>query len=219
MRGTQVIIPESLQAEVIGLAHEGHMGATKTLRQTCWFPQTCLPCSTTIPSMHPEPLKPHMLPERRWQQLHADFKGPLGNKYYLYIIIDQFSKYPEVDVITSTSFSKLKPFLDRIMATHIIPEEISTDSGSPYFSGEMAYYAKRMGFQHHQVTSFDPKSNGFAENFVQFMCKLVHTSLIEGKNPKKKLNTCLPQYRSTPYIPRGVDLTNLQTGISGVGYF
>ena len=43
MRGTQIIIPDSLQAEVIGLAHEGHMGATKMLnllRKTCWFPQT-----------------------------------------------------------------------------------------------------------------------------------------------------------------------------------
>ena len=65
MRGTQ-IIPESLQAEVIGLAHEGHMGAMKELsllRQTCWFPkrsklvneydQTCLPCSAAIPFTHP----------------------------------------------------------------------------------------------------------------------------------------------------------------------
>ena len=73
MRGTQIIIPESLQAEVIGLAHEGHIGTTKTLsllRQTCWFPQmsklneyvqTCLPCSAAIPFMHPESLKPHVI--------------------------------------------------------------------------------------------------------------------------------------------------------------
>ena len=93
MRGTQIIIPESLQAEVIGLAHEGHMRATKTLshlRQTCWFPQmskfaseyvqTCLPCFATILFTHPEPLEPHMLPERPWQQLHTDFKGPVENK-------------------------------------------------------------------------------------------------------------------------------------------
>ena len=167
MRGTQIIIPESLQADVIGLAHERHMGATKMLsllRQTCWFPQmsklvneyiqTCLSCSATIPFTHPEPRKPRMLPKRPWQQLHSDFKGPTRNKYYLHIIIDQ---YPEVDVITSTSFSKLDPCLDRIMATHGMPEEISTDNGSPYFGSEMANYAKRMGFRHHQVTHWTQK--------------------------------------------------------------
>ena len=213
MRGTQIISPESLQAEVIELAQKTHMGAMKTfslLRQTCWFPQmsklvneyvqTCLPCSAAIPFMYPEPLKPHMLPERPWQQLHTDFKGPIGNKYYLHIIIDQFSKYPEVDVVTSTSFSELEPCLDRIMATHGIPEETSTDNGSPYFGSNIANETKRMGFRHHQVTPLDNKSNGFAENFVKIMCKLVHTSITEGKDPKKELNTYLPHYRSTPHI-------------------
>ena len=42
MTGTQTITPESLQAEVISLTHEGYSGAMKTLspfRQTCWFPK------------------------------------------------------------------------------------------------------------------------------------------------------------------------------------
>ena len=87
-------------------------------------------------------------------------------KYYLHITVDQFSKYPYIDVVTSTSFPKLEPRLDRIMGTHDIPEEISTDNGSPYFGSEMANCAKKMGFQHYQVSPLDPKSDGFAENFV-----------------------------------------------------
>ena len=59
-------------------------------------------------------------------------KGPIGSKYYLHVLIDQFSKYPEVDVISSTSFSKLEPRLDRILATHGVPDEITTDNGPPY---------------------------------------------------------------------------------------
>ena len=42
LRGSQIVIPLSLQADVIGLAHEGHQYSDKTLkllRQTCWFPQ------------------------------------------------------------------------------------------------------------------------------------------------------------------------------------
>ena len=42
--------------------------------------------------------------------------------------------------------------MDRILATHGVPEEITTDNGPPYFSDEMAHYAKKMGFRHHSTT-------------------------------------------------------------------
>ena len=35
------------------------------------------------------------------------------------------------------------------------------------------------------------------------MCKLVHTSIIEGKVPKKEINTYLLLYRLTPHITTG----------------
>ena len=65
MRGSQAVIPTPLQAEVIGLGHEGHMGAGKTLnllRQSCWFPnmgqlvreyvRTCLPGAAAVSTLH-----------------------------------------------------------------------------------------------------------------------------------------------------------------------
>ena len=61
-------------------------------------------------------------------------------------MIDQFSKYPEVDIVTSTSFKKLRPILDRVMATHGIPETVSSDNGPPYPSDDMEIYAAEKGF-------------------------------------------------------------------------
>ena len=129
---------------MIGLAHEGHLGADKTvalIRETCWFPKmhskveefvkSCKGCTAAINTTPPVPLEPNMLPERPWQKLHGDFKGPIGAKYYLHIIIDQYSKFPEVDVITSTKFEALRPVLDRVFCTHGIPETLSTDNGPP----------------------------------------------------------------------------------------
>ena len=165
--------------------------------------KTCLPCEPANPRTRPEPLKPQMLPDRPWQKLHADFKGPIGKKYYLHIVIDQYSKYPEVDIVKSTEFSKVEPCLNRIMATHGIPEELTTDNGSPYFGHEMERYSKKMGFNHHLVTPLDPQSNGFAENFVKQMCKLVHTSIVKNKDAKKELNTYLLHYRSAPHTTTG----------------
>ena len=41
VQNEQVVSPASLQADVIGIAHEGHLGVDKILsllRETCWFP-------------------------------------------------------------------------------------------------------------------------------------------------------------------------------------
>ena len=162
-----------------------------------------LRCAATVSHTPPVPLKPNLLPERPWQNLNADFIGPIAEKYYLHVVIDQYSKYPEVDIVSSTSFSKLEPCLDRIMVTLHIPEQLTTDNGSPYFSDEMAQYAKWMGFKHHPVTPKDPQSNGFAESFVKLLCKLVHTATAEGKDPKRELYYGILQYRATPHATLG----------------
>ena len=77
------------------------------------------------------------------------------------------------------------------MATHGIPEQLTTDNGSPYFSNEMARYAGRTGFKHHPVTPKDPQNDGFAQRFVKLLCKLFHTTIAEGKGPKRELHNHL----------------------------
>ena len=84
-----------------------HNKTVNFLRETCWFPsmhkmvseyvKSCIPCAAAVPNTRPVPLKPQYLPELPWQKLHADFKGPIAGKYYLHVLIDQYSKYPEVD--------------------------------------------------------------------------------------------------------------------------
>ena len=141
LRGEQIVLPSALWVRAVETAHEGHLYATKTLqllRQSCWFPgmrklvdefvESCLPCNAASPHNPPVPLQPNLLPEKPWQKLHCDFKGPIANKYYLHVVIDQYSKYPEVDIVTSTGFKKLRPILDRVFACHGIPEALSSDN-------------------------------------------------------------------------------------------
>ena len=133
-RVSQIVIPESLQTDVIGLAHEGHQyaGFQVTGPQLWW----------KLSSMHnatrahtpPVSLDPNILPDRPCQRLHADFKDPIEGKYLL--TCHQYSKYPEVDLVTSTSFKKLKPVLNCVFATHSYPETVTTDNGPPYSSYE-----------------------------------------------------------------------------------
>ena len=212
MRNDQIVIPAKLRARAIETAHQSHQNIDKTLkllRQTCWFPQmnravsdfveSCISCNAASNHNPPVPLEPNLLPDRAWQNLHADFKGPIAGSYYLHVVIDQYSKYPEVDVLKSTEFTKLQPVLDRIFATHGIPETLTTDNGPPYSSHKMSEYARDMGFKLTPVTPEDPQSNGFAENFVKLMCKLVHTAVADRKNPKDEVQNFLLQYRATPH--------------------
>ena len=205
---SQIVIPESLQTDIIGLAHEGHQYAEKTLqllRQTCWFSgmrkqvfsyvESCLPFNAARAHTPPVPLKPSLLPDRRWQKLDEDFKVPIECITYMSLIIEQYSKFPEVHLVTSTSFKKLKPVLDHVFATH---GTVTTDNGPPYPSYKMEKYVTEKGFRLTPVTPDDPQCNGFVESFFKLMCKLLHTAASENKDPKTELcNYLLHSFYST----------------------
>ena len=100
------------------------------------------------------------------------------------MLIDQYSKFPVVQVVKSTSWDQLKPGLEEAFATHEIPEKITTDGGPPYSGYEFGKYCERMGVQHHITTPEDAQANGFAEAFVKILVKLVHTALVEKRDPR-----------------------------------
>ena len=88
------------------------------------------------------------MPEKPWQIMAADFKGPIGGRdgYYFHVTIDTYSRYPEVACVKTTSFEKLKPALDEAWARH--ERRLAwrlrgrrTDCGrrpGPYFAGRRA---------------------------------------------------------------------------------
>ena len=101
LKGNQAVLSVSLRTNAIGLAHEGHYCADKTLhllRQTCWFPgmrkqaqdfvASCLPCNAVQPSHIPTMfLCNNFPPDRPWQKVHADFKEPTGgNTTYILLL-------------------------------------------------------------------------------------------------------------------------------------
>ena len=212
----QLIIPEELQVLVVQLAHEGHMGADKTLgllRETCWFPkmhmmvkeyvESCLPCQAAIPGTQQEPMKETQLPDRPWQHVHADFKGPIGGKFYLHTIIDEYSKYPVVEVCTSTSWEQMEPMLERALGMFGNVESLTSDNGPPYSSHEFAKYVKKEGIRHRLCTPENPQANGQVEVFQKVLVKLVHTAVIEKKDPKKVVQRYLQAYRAAPHRTTG----------------
>ena len=95
---------------------------------------SCLPCSAAVADNPPAPIIVQEMPERPWQVLETDYKGPIGgpNGYYIHVLVNCYGRYPEIAMMKSTSFEKLKPKLDKIWARHGLPDTIIHDGGAPY---------------------------------------------------------------------------------------
>ena len=168
LRGTRIIIPVTLQTRIVKLAHSGHEGLAKTkalLRQYAWFPnmdktvkqeiETCLPCQVNGPPNPPELLLTPEMPDGPWQTIHADFYGPLPTGQYIIVLIDKYSRYPEAEVVNSTSAKALIPKLDAIfacMAFHIHSNLIMGHLLMAMIMGHLKTYLTMLGIKHEPST-------------------------------------------------------------------
>lgn len=225
LRGTQVVIPAKLRDKAIELAHEGHQGVAKAkalIREKVWFPgintmvedevTKCFPCQAVGPATRPEPLKMTEMPKHPWQSLNMDFLGSLPTGEMLLVVIDQHSRFPEVEILTSTTARAISPKLDRVFATHGIPNAITTDNGPPYNSAEFADYMRQNGIKHHRTTPLWLQGNAEAESFMKPLMKAIRTAHAEGRNWRRELHKFLLNYRSTPHTTTGVAPAELLYG-------
>ena len=228
LKGERLVVPASLQAQVIALSHEGHgQGETKTitlLRERVWWPRmgrmtkeyvaTCLPCTAAVPRNVPAPMVPIEMPDGPWQIVHCDFKGPIGGPkgYYFHVTIDAYSRWPVVAMVKSTSYERLEPVLEEMWAAYGIPEKVVHDGGPPYESHNWRRHARKMGFQSVTCTPEHPQSNGLAEKFMSTVVKVTHAALVEKKDPREAMQRFLMMYRATPHSTTGKSPSEMLQG-------
>ena len=106
LRASRIVVPSSLQEEILQKLHEGHQGIVKTqlrVRTSVWWPgvsrqiqrfiQNCNTCCKSFQTQT-EPLIPTELPSRPWQKLGSDLFEYKGATYIL--VVDYFSRYVEI---------------------------------------------------------------------------------------------------------------------------
>ena len=217
LRNDKIVMPKLLRPKAIKLAHEGHQGITRTksyIRSKVWFPNMnegvetaihgCLACQANTKERSPrEPLKMSEMPTGPWQNLSADFCGPLNTGEYLLVITDEYSRYPVVEIVKSLSANTVIPVFDRVIAMFGIPNTVKTDNGSPFNSTAFPDYAKFIGFTHRNITPRWPRANAQAESFNKPLMKSVKSACVEGRSWKQELYRLLRQYRATPHTSTG----------------
>ena len=144
LKGNKIVLPKTLRLKALDLAHApGHMGLTKVkmlLREKVWYTDKqakelidkCIPCQAAGPGKPPAPLKPSEFPPSAWHTLKADILGLIPGTHqpqYLLVITDCYSRFSEVEIVSSMSANTVIPKFDRIFATHDIPVKIKTGNG------------------------------------------------------------------------------------------
>ena len=197
---SRIVVPKSLQQETLQKVHTGHLGiekCKKRIAMSVWWPgvtqqvtqlvQNCRECAKQC-RQGKEPLMPSSLPLYPWQVAGTDL-FEWDNSSYL-LVVDYFSRYPEVRKMSSTTSESIISALKSVFARHGIPEVLRSDNGPQYTSREFKTFASSYDFQ--QITSSPrfPQSNGQAERSVQTI-----------KNLLKKADDpymALLSYRATP---------------------
>jgi len=131
------------------------------------------------------------LPSRPWQKLSCDFYGPLPNGHQYLVIMDDFSRFPVVEEVSSTA-SKFG-----------IPKVLKSDNGPPFNGFEIGKFAQYLGFRHQKITPELPRANGTAERFMTSIKRVVREATKDKKCVNQELNSFLRSYRATPHASTG----------------
>jgi len=142
-----------------------------------------------------------VLPDNPFDEVSVDFAHVNGET--LLLVIDDYSRFPFVEPVSSTSANAVIPKLDQLFATFGTPRVVKSDNGPPFNGEEFAKFARVLGFKHRKVTPLWPRANGEVERFVKTLKKCIKAAKAEGRNWRKELQAILRNYRTTPHATTG----------------
>ncbi|EYC22303.1 hypothetical protein Y032_0017g3273 [Ancylostoma ceylanicum] len=207
--GPRIVIPSKLRRRVLQLLHDGHPGTTrmKMLARSYvyWtnitkdievYVRGCRNCQEVAKA----PLKTELFSwpneKQPWSRVHIDYAGPLNGKMFL-VIVDAYSKWPEIIEMTSTTSAATIRQLTRLFAQFGNPTTLVSDNGSQFASKEFAEFCSTNGITHVRSPPFHPQSNGQAERFVDTFKRALE-KLKDSGTTSDALQKFLQTYRRTP---------------------
>ncbi|XP_055910426.1 uncharacterized protein K02A2.6-like [Eupeodes corollae] len=113
--------------------------------------------------------------------LHVDFAGPFQSKIF-FILVDSYSKWLEVKLVSTTSTSCAITSLRSIFATHGLPDSIVSDNETAFTSEVFSQLWRSNLISHILSAPFHPSTNGQAERMVR-----TTPSTVSGKSPAEIL--------------------------------
>ena len=207
LKGTCIIVPQTLHKEMIQLLHTGHLRLEKCLnraKQSMYWPSlydelkdlitnciTCLKFSAQKPTSDKQHAR-YEIPIHPWSNsLLISFHFE-GDSYLL--IVDYTSHFPIIRKLNSMTGKAIDHHMQSIFSKYGWPNILVTDNGPCYTSKEFQTLMQSMSVNHLTSSPHYPQSNGLAEKYVGIIKNLFHKAKEEGQSPY----TALMVYRNTP---------------------
>ena len=219
LKGTRVIIPESMQSFILDRLHYGHLGIEKTRPRAkdsvYWINinrdiettvKSCHICQEHQPAQQHETLLPHEVPSRPWEVVGTDMF--FFNDADWLIIADYYSKFPIVRKMPRPCLSSsVVSVTKQIFSETGVPSRVVSDNGPHFASACYAELSKKMAFRHVTSSPRYPRSNGFIERQIQTVKHVMKKSRQSGQD----LDLALLCLRTTPIdskLPSPAELLN-----------
>lgn len=166
LRGTRIVLPQSLRARALNLAPEGHLGMVGTkqnLRSKVWWPvmdkdaerhfRSCCESHLVMRPDKPEPLRMTRLPENPWHNLTSDILGPLPMGQSIQVVVDYYSCYYKYAILKSATADKVIDCLEEVFSLHGLACTIRSDCVPQFMSAQFQRFCETNGIQHVKITA------------------------------------------------------------------
>ena len=201
-KGKQIIVPETMQKDIIHQLHRGHLGVEKTrllVRDTVYWPKinsdieklvkSCSVCQEDQDANRKEPMLPSEIPARAWQIIGTDLFEIKGRQYI--IISDYFSKFPVV--------KELQPPVTSEVVRDVVEEACSTfgrlDENQVRYAREtFKKFCCHWGIKHTTSSPHYAQSNGFIECQIRWVKSVIKKCI----KSKESIQETLLNIRATP---------------------
>ncbi|BES91033.1 Hypothetical Protein NTJ_03841 [Nesidiocoris tenuis] len=210
-RHDRVVIPASLQQQILDELHDTHLGIVKmkqlARRYVYWsridsdiekLVKGCEQCAATKANPPKAPCHPWDVPDENWDRIHIDYAGPYQGYNFL-VCMDAKSKWAEIKAMREAPSSmNTIALLNEIFSVHGFPREMVSDNASIFRSQEFAEYCKANGIFQKFIAAGQPSTNGLAERNVRTLKSRLLAASNDPATMEEKIRRILMRYRATP---------------------
>ena len=114
--------------------------------------EKCKGCALTAKAP-PTTFKPWPKTEQTWSRIHVYFAGPLEDFYYL-IVVDSYSKWPEVLRCRRPTTGTTIGFLHELFARFCVVDCVVSDNGSQFTSVKFKEFCEIFQIKHITIPQY-----------------------------------------------------------------
>ena len=194
MMGNRIVVPKSLQAQILEALHAAHQGVSAMCARAAdsvFWPNIsidiqrvrdeCSHCHRVAKSNAMQPPSDITPPEYPFHKVCSDYFS-YNNRDYV-VVVDRYSNWPMVFKSENGADGLVKR-LREVFVTFGVPEELTSDGGPQFTAGKTQNFLSSWGVSHRLTSVANPHGNCRAELAV----KTVKRMLMDNTSPNGSLD-------------------------------